>query len=300
MTATLQAIVVGVDATVPSERALQRALLEAHRSSAELRVVHAWTTPVWTGGLPGFDYSDLASPTDSEKFAQELVEELVAKVLSPAPHTPPARVRTEVRHGDPGHVLVRASQDASLVVVGGRGHGYVTSALLGSVTDYVVHHSHCPTMVVPETGPPAGLFRQIIVGVDGSPSSRAALRWGVEEARRHDCPVIALHAWLITTLPGRTPGEDRHGPAPFETEARQWLEREVAEVTPDADVGIALTHGGTTWALLEMAGPDDLLVLGSRGRGGFASLVLGSTATQCSRHARGVVVVVRAGPASPS
>ena len=290
-------IVVGVDQSVASERALDRALLEAESTGRPLRVVHAWTTPVWMGGVPGFGYNILASPVDSERFAKELVDEVVPKGMGRRTTEAPVTVHTEVKEGAPGPVLVSVSQHAALVVVGGRGQGYLKSALLGSATAYVLHHATCPVMVVPDAGAPAGRFQRVIVGVDGSPSSRSALRWGLDAARRQSCPLIAMHAWLLTTLPGRPPMHFVPELSEYESEAHEWLEKEVAEVLPESsgvDVRIELSHSTAAWGLMDKAGPDDLLVLGSRGRGGFASLVLGSVAMQCSQHARGVVVVVRA------
>ena len=289
-------IVVGVDDSSASERALDRALLEAETSGRPLHVVHAWSVPVWVGGVPGFGYNALASSADSERYAGELVEELVRKAMSRRTSDAAVTVRTEAVQGEPGRVLVDSSREAALVVVGGRGLGYVRSALVGSATAYVLHHAACPVMVVPEPGTPAAPYRRVVVGVDGSPSSRAAMRWGLEAARRQGCPLLALHAWLLTTVPEQPPMQYVPALSEYETEAGSWLEREVAEVLPErygVDVRTHLTYSTASAALLDEAGPDDLLVLGSRGRGGFASLVLGSVATQCSQHARGVVVVVR-------
>lgn len=290
-------IVVGVDGSVASERALDQALLAAQSSGRHLLVVHAWTTPVWVGGVPGLGYDVLASPTTSERIARELVDKVLAAGLSRRTSDVAVAVRADVQQGDPRQVLADASKDAGLLVVGGRGHGAVKSAVLGSATAHVLHHARCPVMIVPESGATTSPFQRVIVGVDGSPGSRTALRWGLDAARRQRCPLIALHAWLITTLPGRPPMQFVPALSEYETEAREWLEHEVTATLPaghGVDVRTELSHSSPVWALLDKAQPDDLLVLGSRGRGGFASLLLGSVATQCSQHARGAVVVVRA------
>lgn len=292
----MQDIVVGVDDSVASERALDRALLEAASSGRHLLVVHAWTSPVWMGGIPGFGYDILASSTEAERAARQLVDEVLAAGLRRRPSDVAVTVRTEIQEGEPGSVLVQAAKDAGLLVVGGRGQGAVKSALLGSATAYVLHHAQCPVMIVPERAGLARPFARVIVGVDGSAGSRSALRWGLDAARRQGCVVIALHAWLITTLPGRPPMQFVPALSEYETEAREWLEQETAETLPQpsgVDVRTELSHSSPVWALLDKAGPEDLLVLGSRGRGGFVSLILGSVATQCSQYARAVVVVVR-------
>lgn len=291
-------IVVGVDGSAASERALDRALLEAETSGRPVRVVHGWTTPIWSGGVPGFAPNILASPQDSERYAHELVDEALAKGLSRRTSEAPLSTQAEVREGDGSRVLVKAGADAGLVVLGGRGHGQLAGALLGSTTNYVLHHATCPVMVVPEPGAPPGRFQQVVVGVDGSPSSRSALTWALDAARRHDCPLVAMHAWQVSTIPGWPPATYVPPPAHQDVEAMAWLQGEVATVL-GSDPGVAvrteLAHSTPAAALMDKAGPEDLLVVGSRGRGGFATLVLGSVATQCARYARGVVTVVRSG-----
>ncbi len=290
-------VVVGVDDSVASAHALDRALQEATAAGLPLRAVHVWTAPVWLAAAPGA-YAVLATTGEVERMAQDLVERLLeeARARQPRPGgraAPAVEARTEVREGEPGRQLVAAAQGAALAVVGGRGHGYLRSVLLGSATMHLLHHAPCPVMVVPERGPVTGHgFDRVVVGIDGSGSSRAALRWGHEAARRHGCPLVALHAWLSPTLPPPAPPPP---PDRFDEVAGRWLDDQVRAALPegtDLDVRLVLAHAGASWGLLDRTGPDDLLVLGSRGRGGFASLVLGSVAAQCSQHARGVVVVV--------
>lgn len=286
-------IVAGVDESVASERSLDRALWEAQSSGQLVRVVHAWTEPVWTGGLPGSGYLPPNLAADAEEHARERVDTLLAKGLGRRTGDTPLAASTQTLRGEPGRVLAEASRDAALLVVGGRGHGYLSSALLGSATAFVLHHASCPVMVVPEAGGPAGQFRRVVVGVDGSPSSRTALQWGLDAARRHHCALVAVHSWLLTTLPGRSAIHFSRA----EDEARTWLAHEVERAfsgSRDVDVFPELAGGEAARSLMETAGADDLLVLGSRGRGGFSSLLLGSVATQCAQHARGVVAVVHA------
>jgi nucleotide-binding universal stress UspA family protein len=292
-------IVVGVDGSTASDRALDRALLEAETSGRPVRVVHGWTTPIWSGGVPGFAPNILASPHDSERYAHQLVEEALAKALSRRTSQLPLSTQTEVLEGDGSRVLVKAGADAGLVVLGGRGHGQIAGVLLGSTTNYVLHHATCPVMVVPEPGAPVGRFLRVFVGVDGSPGSRSALAWALDAARRYDCPLIALHAWMLSTVPGWPPATYVTPPTEHhDAEALAWLQGEVSSVVgvaPGVEVRTELVHGTAAAGLMDKAGPDDLLVVGSRGRGGFATLVLGSVATQCARYARGVVTVVRPG-----
>lgn len=289
-------IVVGVDRSAAARRALDRALVEAQVSGCPLEVLNTWAPPVWTGGASEMGYDLLVPVTDSQSVTTELVDDLLAKALTRCESDAPVSVRAVAVNGDPGRELVDASREGPLVVLGGRGLGYFASALLGSTTDYVLHHAQCPVMVVPETGPPAARFDRVVVGLDGSASAQSALRWGLDAAKRHGCPLVAVHAVSFPMLPGNRPLYSTEVQAAYETQAVLDLEQEVAAVTSehqDVQVSVQVVYQAPAAGLLDTAGPDDLLVLGSRGRGGFASLVLGSVATQCAQHGRGVVVVVR-------
>jgi nucleotide-binding universal stress UspA family protein len=291
-------IVVGVDGSAASDRALDRALLEAERRALPLRVVHGWTTPAWfsSGGL-GY-VPPMPSPEVSRQLAQDLVDEALAKGLSRRVSEVPVEVTTEVHQADPARLLTQLSEHATLVVLGGTGHGQLASALLGCVTTFVLHHARCPVMVVPASShasPPA----RFVVGVDGSGGSRAALAWALAAARPGRTPVVVVHAWQISTSPVPITFANLPAGATYQQEAAAWLADELGlSVAPEdgAAVERQLPYGRPTAALLEEADEDDVLVLGSRGRGGFRSLLVGSVATQCSAHARGTVVVVRDEP----
>lgn len=293
------AIVVGTDRSAVAEQAVDAALHEAQWTGDPVRVVHAWSTPVWIGDVPGLGYNPLASDEDSERLAQELADEELAKALARRPAAAGVTATAVAREGRPGVVLTEESAAAGLVVVGRHGHGVVSRVFLGSTTTYLLHHAHCPVMVVPDTAGPVDGSGTVVAGVDGSAGARAALRWAAVEARRRGWPLVALHSWLLTSLPGRAPMQYVPDLAEYESEARAWLEQEVAAVLPDStglELRLELSHGSAAWGLLDHAGPDDLLVLGSRGRGGFTGLLLGSVASQCTEHARGSVVVVRPEP----
>lgn len=134
----------------------------------------------------------------------------------------------------------------------------------------------------------------IVVGVDGSSGGEAALRFALEEARLRGDRVVALLAWTIplsTAAPaGLVPalGED------FRDEAERLLEEAVAAVggTGGVEVERVVVPGPPARALLEAASEAELLVVGSRGRGGFAGLLLGSVSQQCAHHSSCPVVIV--------
>jgi nucleotide-binding universal stress UspA family protein len=138
---------------------------------------------------------------------------------------------------------------------------------------------------------------RIVVGVDDSPEAAAALRWAIDEARLRRAALVIVHAWsfpLIGELPG---GAVDTLTTDLERAAAALLDQVVHRVAgdePGVDVERRVLEGGAANVLLAAAAGADLLVVGSRGRGGFAQLLLGSVAQQCVHHAPCPVVVVRA------
>jgi len=140
----------------------------------------------------------------------------------------------------------------------------------------------------------------IVVGVDGSAASGAALRWAAAEARLRDAAILAVHAWWA--IPQLASGAGDLPPADWQTlrdtEAKRFVE-EFVEQTLGSDraglrISTAAVQGVTAaGALIEASKEADLLVVGSHGLGGFEGLLLGSVSQQCAHHAVCPVVVVR-------
>jgi nucleotide-binding universal stress UspA family protein len=149
--------------------------------------------------------------------------------------------------------------------------------------------------------------RTVVVGVDGSVEAGAALRFGIEEARLRKAPLSAIHVWTL----GSTGAEA----FPFSGGSRGWvtargldfseirraaeelLETAVAAAAQEGDgveIETQLVEGIPADVLIGAVGPDDLLVVGSRGRGALAGVLLGSVSAQCVHHAPCPVVVVHA------
>jgi nucleotide-binding universal stress UspA family protein len=141
-----------------------------------------------------------------------------------------------------------------------------------------------------------GQQRRIVVGVDGSGSSKAALRWAIRQAKLTGSSVEAVTAWRYPTVFGPAPGfDDAFG---FEANAKNALAEALAEVSglePDVPVRPLVTCGVAAEVLLHEARGADLLVVGSRGHGGFASALLGSVSMYCVLHAYCPVLVLRDG-----
>ncbi|GAA4971029.1 universal stress protein [Kineococcus glutinatus] len=142
-------------------------------------------------------------------------------------------------------------------------------------------------------------IKHIVVGVDGSDSSRAALRWAYDEAAHHGASLTAVAAWHPPALPmtppyGAVPPEG-YGDQPRQ-EALDLLDRftgALAPRTPAVDVRTSVEEGNPAAVLIERSGEADLLVVGSRGHGGFAGMLLGSVSQHLVAHAHCPVVVVR-------
>lgn len=139
----------------------------------------------------------------------------------------------------------------------------------------------------------------IVVGFDVSEPSRRALRWALDEAELCDATVKVILAWTLPVAVASVPYDTLDYEAlrdAGEAEARQAVDEVLAERSTKPEVEFELVHEHPGQALIDGSADADLLVVGSRGRGGFAGLLLGSTSTYCVHHARVPVVVVR--PAS--
>jgi nucleotide-binding universal stress UspA family protein len=139
----------------------------------------------------------------------------------------------------------------------------------------------------------------IVVGVDDSKAARAALRFALEEARMRSASLRAVHAWQFR-YPGAAGVEGAYAIPGFDLDslrnaAGAGLEAIVAEISPeggDVEVERLVVEGAAGSVLLDEARDAELLVVGSRGRGGFAGLLLGSVSQQCAHHASCPVVII--------
>jgi nucleotide-binding universal stress UspA family protein len=137
---------------------------------------------------------------------------------------------------------------------------------------------------------------KIVVGVDGSPGSVAALRWAYAEAALRGAALEAVAVWqypMMSTMPA-------FGAMPDVADLSKQTEEHLLEIlrendiesTTDVAVSVSVAEGTAASALTNAAADADLLVVGSRGHGGFAGLLLGSVSHQCTMHAPCPVVVV--------
>jgi nucleotide-binding universal stress UspA family protein len=138
-------IVVGVDGSPSSERALRWALRQAKLTGAAIDAVIAWHFPFISGGYTWPPTGIMVSATEFRKIAEQVLADTVSRATS-GDFTPP--VTQEVLEGDAAAVLIKESAGADLLVVGSRGHGGLAEAMLGSVGQHCVHHAACPVVIV--------------------------------------------------------------------------------------------------------------------------------------------------------
>jgi nucleotide-binding universal stress UspA family protein len=295
------AVVVGHDGSPAADDALYWASAFAVRHELPLLVARAWDVDPLSLLRP--------APPDSEDMRSlaGYVQWQLEGAVNNARHSTPVPTDVEVRaeQGRPSEVLAGLSRGAALLVVGRTGAGRLR-ALLGSTSSSALRSAHCPVAVVP-AGAGLKTTGRVVVGFDGSAPARRALDWAADEAASRGASLEVVLGWQTDDMQEAVsqslePDGEADGPAPkdaLERQARAVVDGAVAAVRErvPAATGTTERRSGSS-ALLRAAhrldAAADVLVVGSRGRGGFAGLVLGSTSDQVSRHAACTVVVLRA------
>lgn len=293
-------VVVGVDGSPGSRAALAQALLAAVRRGADVEVVSSYALETgYFGGAP-LDLPDAHAIGDDLRarvtaMVAEVLDELAASfgpgIRDLDVHVVPARTL-------PAHALLERSEGAALLVVGSRGRGAMRSALLGSVALHCATHAACPVLVVHPTAAGARPTGQVLVGIDDSEGAKAALAAAVEEAARTGAEVEALVSYAaadywtdLSEVVVRTPEEIRWN---LEQHTASLAEEVLAprRAASVPTVRTTVVEGPAGEVLVHAARSADLLVVGSRGRGAFRGLLLGSVALHCVMHAPCPVLVV--------
>ena len=293
---TQRGIVVGVDGSPSSWVALRWAAHEAAMRNVVLTVVNVIDRPAFDLVVLGGPAAPIQTePTRRQQRAAEtILADARAVVADSTESAARPEVCTQVFFAAAVPTLVELSRDAHLVVVGRRGHGRLRRVLLGSVSTGLLHHAWCPVAVIHDEAPFA---RQpwplpVVLGVDGSAASELATAIAFDEASRRRVELVALHAWggIEQTHIGDDEWTAR------QDQAEQALAERLAgwqESYPDVAVRRRLVWQHPARHLLEEADSAQLVVVGNRGRGGFAGMLLGSVSTAVIQAAPVPVIVAR-------
>jgi len=276
-------VVVGVDGSAPSTAAVRWAAAEADRRHAVLRIVHGHsiTTPRLPAGFL----------VEARAAAQHCLRDAVKTALDAVPELEVEPV-LELKPGI--DLLADESEKASMVVVGARGHGGFAELVVGSTAVTLTARAHCPVIVVRGKETAGG---PVVVGVDGSPASEAALAFAFDMASRRAAELVAVHVWrdVISVGAGSVPIPDLDWDA-VATDERIVLSERLAgwhERYPDTAVRQVVHEDRPAQRLLREAEGAQLLVVGSFGRGALAHALLGSVSHALIHHAPCPVAVVK-------
>jgi len=285
-------LVVGVDGSAASYAAVGWTAQEATIRGLPVRLVHV---------VAPTSMSSTEAPNDTITHEQEVkarhVIDQARRIVDGVQGEARLKVRVEIRYAGVLATLVDASRDAHMIVVGARGFDAFGWHMLGSVSAGLLHHAHCPVTIVRD---PESAGREIhddapvVVGIDGSRASEAATALAFDEASRRRVPLVALHAWSdVGVFP--ILGMDWHV---YRDEGDEVLGERLAgwqEIYPDVQVHRRLVCDVPARWLVNESDSAQLVVLGSRGRGGFDGLHLGSVSSAVAQSARVPVIVVRSG-----
>lgn len=245
---TSKNVVVGIDGAPDCENAIRWGAAEAAARGVALRLVHAFVWPMFRGVPLG--------PTDIAPGMRAYADRLVASAVELAQKFDSSVQVTAHRvDGFPAPVLLAESRTAGLIVIGSRAAGRFSGLLLSSTGVELSAHAHCPVVVARRSEDLVG-GRRVVIGYDGSPAAGAAVDFGLAYARRHG---LAARIVAVLTEDG---DQDVTAAVRANKDARTT---EVVEVV-----------GHPAELLLEWSTDAQLLVVGSRGHGGFAGLLLGS------------------------
>lgn len=291
-------ILVGVDGSLASLHALDWAIALAQRNNSKITIACSYSLPTFAaasidGGFAALDDSSI------QEGARVVLEGAAKRVKDAG-----VPVTAQIASGDPAGALVELSQAHDLVVVGTRGRSGFTERLLGTVSSALPAHSKCPVVVVPGHGlrdtdelPEIKPIKRIVVGVDGSATAHGALDKAVRHAKLWGAELVAVGGVPLSKGSGVLAWV---GPANVDQEEvlRGYAEKldEIADAAEAKTTGVKIRRivldGSGAELLTEFSQAADLLVVGSRGRGGFAGLLLGSTSQAVLHHSKCPVLVV--------
>ena len=289
-----ESVLVGVDGSPTSMQTLDWAAAFAARLGWPLHIVCCYSPPHWVGEVPDTQNA-VAGNASVQKSARDILHRAKDRV---AQFNVP--VSTTMATGDPAGVLIEMSKDHGLVVVGAKGNRGLTERLVGAVSSEVPAHSSAPVLVVPhhsrdDVAVPREVKR-IVIGHDGSAPAYQALDEALAHSKAWGAELIAVAAVPVSTTAGVAAW------LPQELDQEKVLENTKASLNgamdkieaknPGTKIRRVVLDGTGADLLVEFSRAADLIVVGSRGRGGFRGLLMGSTSQAVVHHAACPVLVV--------
>ncbi|MEV0831063.1 universal stress protein [Nonomuraea rubra] len=268
-------IVVGVDGSAAAKAAVRWAAADAERRDLGLRIVHVREQ------RPGEHARGCCASTLSS--AADVARERAGGV----------QVTTELLAAGVVDRLLAESETADSVVLGSRGLGELAGMLAGSVSLAVAGHATGPVVIV--RGSDSARHGRVVVGYDTSEHAEAALKYAVEHARAHGGRLHVLHAWQTPVFSPHLAAWNSLLVEVYQEESRAVAESVTRwqEKNPDVEITHETLSGHPVGVLARAGATADLVVVGSRGRDGFASAVLGSVGHGVLHHVTCPVAVVR-------
>ena len=289
-------VVVGVDGSEESLRAVEWAAQEARRHSLPLRIVSA---PAQVSRMHAHDASRTAIASALRGIAARALDAAITRSEEVAPGLP---VTTGLLSGPPALVVAESGAAASMLVVGARGAGGFAAMALGSVSRYAATRAPCPVVVVREES--MAVHREIAVGIRDPQDTTPTLAFAFEEAALRGADLVAVHTWYWFPATLRLPDTDRAGelqptePDRIAAEAESSLAATLEgwrEKYPDVRVRHDVIHGHPARVLASYSARADLVVLGRHGHPEGVGPGIGSIQHAVLDHARGPVAVIPAG-----
>ena len=280
-------IVVGIDGSPSALAAARWAATTASLQHRPLRFVHAYGVPLaYTTSITDVDGLRKAMTEQGQEWLEDARQAVAAD--GPVPELAAAEVGA-------GVLLTNETKSAAMLVLGGRESGGIAGLLVGSTAAAVVGHAHCPVVVVRGEVSTAGA---IVLGVDGTTVGETAIGFAFAEAAARGRDLVAVHTWTDTLLNEFLQVGSTLAIGPARDEAKELLAERLAgwqEKYPDVKVTRVVTHERPVPELLRQASGAVMVVVGTRGRGGFPGLMLGSTSQQLLHHSPCPVAVVPTG-----
>jgi nucleotide-binding universal stress UspA family protein len=285
-------IVVGVDGSPSSRRALVLACARANDVESALLIVHSCRADLRL--ISPMAVLPVPDPSYFRDIGKAVLDAAVVEAKAMAPT---CEITGRLGFGSAGAQICEHTAPTSIAIVGRSNGGIISHIVLGSVARYVLDHSHCPVVVVPTSYDEHLAVVTIVAATDGSTGADVALEWAYGEAERTGAALRVVHAW------SSEPGGRRGGPADRDgaernaqtvlnaatdrlTDRHGSKRRRVVQIEP------VLVEGIVQHALTAAAADAQLMVVGHRGLGRLGHLLVGSVARHVAQHAPCPVVVV--------